>query len=142
MMLIKNENKLIISLSSNHKAIKYIYRVIYSILEQNIDRKLYNILLILSIKEFKSELDIPQEIVFLEKSNTIRIIILKKELNLLCRLTYSINEYPNNPILIISDNIIFPEGWLEMFINDHKKYPNDISILTRLTPFKIKHFFL
>ena len=35
-------------------------------------------------------------------------------------------EYPLNPILIISPNIIFPEGWLEMILKDHKKYPNDI----------------
>jgi hypothetical protein len=34
-------------------------------------------------------------------------------------------KYPDNPILIINDNIIFPDGWLEMFINDHKQYPND-----------------
>ena len=38
----------------------------------------------------------------------------------------AIKEYPKNPILIINDDAIFPEGWLEMFINDHRKYPNDI----------------
>ena len=38
----------------------------------------------------------------------------------------AIKEYPKNPILIINDDAIFPEGWLEMFINDHKNYPNDI----------------
>ena len=38
----------------------------------------------------------------------------------------AIKEYPKNPILIINDDATFPEGWLEMFINDHKKYPNDI----------------
>ena len=37
----------------------------------------------------------------------------------------AIKKYPKNPILIINDEI-FPEGQLEMFINDHKKYPNDI----------------
>jgi hypothetical protein len=31
-----------------------------------------------------------------------------------------------NKKLIINENIIFPEGWLEMFINAQKKYPNDI----------------
>lgn len=29
-------------------------------------------------------------------------------------------------INVINGNIIFPEGWLEMFIRDHEKYPNDI----------------
>jgi GT2 family glycosyltransferase len=35
-------------------------------------------------------------------------------------------EYPKSLILIINDDTTFPEGWIEMFINDHKKYPNDI----------------
>lgn len=39
---------------------------------------------------------------------------------------FSIKEYPENPILIINDNLLYPEGWLDMFINDHRKYPNDI----------------
>ena len=39
-------------------------------------------------------------------------------------------EYQKNPILIISDFIIYPEGWLKMFINDHRKYPNDVISAT------------
>lgn len=31
-----------------------------------------------------------------------------------------------NPILIVTANIYFPEGWLEMIIKDYIKYPNDI----------------
>lgn len=38
------------------------------------------------------------------------------------------NEYKNNSILIINDKCLLPNGWLEMFINDHYKYPNDAII--------------
>ena len=31
-----------------------------------------------------------------------------------------------NPILFVSPNIYFPEGWFDRIIQDHKKYPNDI----------------
>lgn len=44
-IFITNENKLIISLSSNIKNINFVHRVIYSILEQNIDQSLYKIVL-------------------------------------------------------------------------------------------------
>ena len=121
-----DNNTIIISLSSNINSIYYTHQVINSILEQNIDQSLYKIILFLSNKEFKNKLSIPKEILFLEKSNKIRIIMIENVLYLQYILIYSINEYPKNPILIINDNIIFPEGWLEMFINDHKKYPNDI----------------
>ena len=68
----------------------------------------------------------PFNLLSLLNSKKIRIIFIKKELNLLTKLLFAIKEFPKNPILLISDNIIFPEGWLEMFVNDHNKYPNDI----------------
>ena len=33
--------------------------------------------------------------------------------------------YKNHPILIINNKCLLPEGWLEMFIIDHLKYPKD-----------------
>ena len=62
----------------------------------------------------------------MEKYNKIRLILSDTDINLQTRLVIAIKEYPKNPILIINDDATFPEGWLEMFINDHKKYPNDI----------------
>ena len=40
-------------------------------------------------------------------------------------LLITMNEYKNNIILIINDKCLLPDGWLEMFINDHYKYPNE-----------------
>ena len=85
----------IISLTTNSKNINNAENVIDSILKQNVDNLFYKIILIDNI------------------------------INSQTRLIIAIKEYPNNPILIINDNIRFPCGWLEMFINDHQKYPND-----------------
>ena len=119
-------NKLIISLSSNKKNINILYKVINSILDQNISHTLYQIVLILSEKEIKGIFELPKELVILSYMNKIKIIFIKNKLNLQTRLLIPLKEYPLSPILIIGCNILFPEGWLEMFINDHKKYPNDI----------------
>ena len=117
--------KLIISLSSNPKNINNIENVVNSILEQNIDHSLYKIILILSKLEFNNNNEIPRNIKLLEQSHKLRILLINNNLNSQSRLIFAIKKYPNNPILLISDNIIFPYGWLEMFINDHKRYPND-----------------
>ena len=118
-------NELIISLTSSHENINNIEKVVYSILKQNVDYSLYKILLFLSKNDFNDKNPIPKNLVFLEKSKKIRIIIIDNNLNSQNRLIYIIKYYPNNPILLIGNNIIFPYGWLNMFINDHKKYPND-----------------
>ena len=121
----KVNDKLIISLSSNPKNINNIENVVNSILEQNVDHSLYKIILILSKLDFNNNNEIPTNIKLLEQSHKLRILLINNNLNSQSRLIFAIKKYPNNPILLISDNIIFPYGWLEMFINDHKRYPND-----------------
>ena len=121
-----DNNTLIVSFSSKIENLKSAYKVIYSILEQKIDNCLYKILLILPQKEFNKKIKIPKNILFLVNLKKIRILLIKNVINLQTRLIIAMKEYPKNPILIINDNLIYPEGWLEMFINDHRKYPNDI----------------
>ena len=121
-----DKSALIISLSSNSKNIKTIHKVIYSILEQKVDNHLYKILLILSKKLFKIKFKLPIILLFLVNLNKTRILLIKKKMNLQTRLILAMKEYQKNPILIISDFITYPEGWLKMFINDHRKYPNDV----------------
>ena len=121
-----NNEKLIISLSSRIKNLDKTKAVIESILNQNCHHSSYKIILILSKKEIKDFNNLPKSFLLLKKYNKIRLILNDEDINLQTRLIIAIKEYPKNPILIISDDIIFPEGWLEMFINDHKNYPNDI----------------
>ena len=117
---------LIISIASKFENLHNTNMVIESILSQNCHHSNYKIILIISKKEIKHINILPKSILLLEKYNKIRLILSDTDINLQTRLIIAIKEYPKNPILIINDNAIFPEGWLEMFINDHKKYPNDI----------------
>ena len=41
------------------------------------------------------------------------------------RTLITMKYYANNPILIINNLCKLPNGWLDMFIKDHTKYPND-----------------
>ena len=118
--------KLIISIASKFENLHNTNMVIESILNQNCDHSYYKIILIISKKEIKDINLIPKSILLLKKYNKIRLILINTDINLQTRLTFATKKYPKNPILIINDDAIFPEGWLEMFINDHKKYPNDI----------------
>ena len=117
-------NKLIISLSANKGNIKSLHQVIYSILDQNVSQIFYEILIILDI-EINELTHISKELLFLFNEKKIKIITTRK-LNLQTRLTLAIKEYPMNPILIVGCNALFPEGWLEMLINDHKLHPDEI----------------
>ena len=118
--------KLIISIASKFENLHNTNMVIESILNQNCDLSYYKIILIISKKEIKDINLIPKSILLLKKYNKIRLILINTDINLQTRLIIATKKYPKNPILIINDDAIFPEGWLEMFINDHKKYPNDI----------------
>ena len=118
--------KLIISIASKFENLNNTSMVIESILNQNCHHSYYKIILIISKKEIKNINILPKSILLLEKNNKIRLILIDTDINLQTRLLIAIKEYPKNPILIINDDTTFPEGWLEMFINDHKKYPNDI----------------
>jgi len=118
--------KLIISIASKFENLHNTNMVIESILNQNCHNSYYKIILIISKKEIKNINILPKSIFLLEKNNKIRLILINTDINLQTRLLIAIKEYPKNPILIINDDTTFPEGWLEMFINDHKKYPNDI----------------
>lgn len=122
----KKNEKLIISISSSFDNLHNTNLVIESILSQNYDRSSYKIILILSKKEIKDINILPESILLLKKYNKIRLIMIDSNINLQTKLIVAIKEYPKNPILIISNDATFPEGWLEMFINDHKKFPNDI----------------
>ena len=123
---IVNNEKLIISIASKYENLHQTKMVIDSILNQNCLHSSYKIILILSKKEIKFLNNLPKSIFLLKKYNKIRLILIDSDINLQTRLIIAIKEYPKNPILIINDDTIFPEGWLEMFINDHKKYPNDV----------------
>ena len=116
--------QLIISMLVNNQNETSINSSINSILNQNIDQSLYKIVLIISRKN-KNQYLSNEYIKFIDEKG-IQLKVTKKKYNFQNRLITTFRQWPDNPILLINDNLIFPEGWLEMYINAHKKYPNDI----------------
>ena len=126
----KKQDKIIISLSSKKENIKNTFDVIHSIIEQNVERDSYKILLILSEKEFKNIHSLPEKIRLLIKKKRVDLLFIKENLNNLKRTLITMKMYNNNPIIIINNGCLLPEGWLKMFIKDHSKYPNDAIAAT------------
>ena len=118
-----NSDKIIISLTSDINTIQNTKLVINSIIEQNVDKKYFNILLILSSKEFKNINDLPNEIILLHAKRRIIIKFIEEKLTSMTSTLLAMKEYKDNSILIINNKCLLPSGWLKMFIEDHNKYP-------------------
>ena len=125
---INEKDKIIISLTSDHKNIQNIKLIINSIIGQNVYNEFYEILLILSKNEFKDIKELPEEICMFEKNKIIKILFVAENLTNLSRTLITLKNYKKNPILIINNKCILPNGWLKMFIDDHFKYPNDAIV--------------
>ena len=118
-----NNNKIIISLTSDINTIQNTKLVINSIIEQKVDKKYFKILLILSSKEFKNINELPDEIILLNIKRRITIKFIEEKLTSMTSALLAMKEYKDNSILIINNKCLLPSGWLKMFIEDHKKYP-------------------
>ena len=98
-LIYKNDNKIIISLISDHNNIINTIKIINSIIKQNIKRDLYNILLILSINEYNNIIDLPNDIQLLTQQKYIEITFVKENITNINRIYITQNKYRNNPIL-------------------------------------------
>ena len=125
-----NSDKIIISLTSDINTIQNTKLVINSIIEQNVDKKYFNILLILSSKEFKNINDLPNEIILLYEKRRIIIKFIDEKLTSMTSTLLAMKEYKDNSILIINNKCLLPSGWLKMFIEDHNKYPKAAIVAT------------
>ena len=94
------------------------------------DKKYFNILLILSSKEFKNINDLPNEIILLHVKRRIIIKFIEEKLTSMTSTLLAMKEYKDNSILIINNKCLLPSGWLKMFIEDHKKYPKAAIVAT------------
>ncbi|KAL6594930.1 nucleotide-diphospho-sugar transferase [Neocallimastix sp. 'constans'] len=124
-----NQEKLIVSITSNPTRINYVKLVLESLVNQSVPFSVYHIVLVLAIPEFPNkENDLPVDLVdFINKySYLIEILWYERNINIHKRLIPTLKKYPNNPILICDDHIIRKQWWIKMFLEDHKIYPYDI----------------
>jgi len=124
-IFIKKEGKIIISLTSDYENINKTQIIINSIFQQRVNKDLFEIILILPFTEFSRIEELSKDIIILQKQKKIKIIFVKKRITYLGRTLITMKKFKNNPIIIVNNNCQLPDGWLEMFIKDHSKYPND-----------------
>lgn len=122
-------DKIIISMTSWPKRINCVAKAFASILMTKVDKSLYQCVLVLAEEEFPNkEKQLPQDLLLMIENNLIELIWIKKNTKSHKKLMPTLSKYPNNPILVIDDDVYRTEEWLTAFINDHKKYPHDIIV--------------
>jgi GT2 family glycosyltransferase len=120
-----DNNTLIISMTSYPARIEGVAGVWESILNQDVDKRDYHCVLVLAEPEFPDK-KLPLELTKLIESGEIELIWYPKNIKSHKKLMPTLAKYPDNPILVVDDDIIRDDGWLQTFIKDHKDYPNDI----------------
>lgn len=122
-------DKIIISMTSWPKRIKCVAKAFASILMTKVDKSLYHCVLVLAEIEFPNkEKDLPEDLMLLVDNGLVELIWIKENLKSHKKLMPTLAKYPNNPILIIDDDVYRTEEWLKAFIKDHKEHPNDIIV--------------
>ena len=84
--------------------------------------------MILKINEYNKFSESSSIFKCIKKIENIELLFINESSTTLSALSIPIKKYKNNPILIVNDRCILPNGWLKMFINDHLKYPNDAIV--------------
>ena len=126
-----NNNKisndtLLISMTSYPSRIFGIYEVIISLLYQSANISSYQCFLTLSKEEFiNGEKDLPENIQKLIINGWIKLIWYHNIYSHK-KLMPIIQNYPENDILIVDDDIIRTHNFIEIFQKEHRIYPNDI----------------
>lgn len=121
---IRSDEKIIVSLTSWSKRISNIPKVIDSILENT---TLPDIIVInLSLQEFPNkENDIPNEVVKYIKKHEIEIIWSEKNDKAYKKFIPTMLKYPNDAIICIDDDFIYPKDFISTFVKKHKEFPKN-----------------
>ncbi len=121
----KNDEKIIITLTSWKKRILNIPTVLESIQNQTI--KPYKIVLNLSSDEFENkEGDIPVEVLdYIRAHDNIQINWIVKNIKSWKKTIPTFKLYPNDCIICIDDDMLYPNDFIERLWNKHLEYPNN-----------------
>ena len=127
----KNKNKisndtLLVSMTSYPARISGIYEVFISLLNQSADISSYQCFLTLAKAEFiNGEKDLPINIQKLILNGWIKLIWYHNIYSHK-KLIPIMKNYPENDILIVDDDIIRTNNFIEIFQKEHRIYPTDI----------------
>jgi len=118
---IDNNSNIIVSLTTFPARINYVHIAIRSILNQTLRPK--NIILWLG-KEFfpDEEATLPSSLLQL-KSLGLKIEFCE-DLKAHTKYYYAFQKYPENLVITVDDDIIYPKNLLEVLLETHQKHPN------------------
>ena len=119
-------NTLLVSMTSYPARIYGIYEVFISLLNQSADTSSYQCFLTLAKEEFiNGEKDLPVNIQKLIKNGWIKLIWYHNIYSHK-KLMPILQNYPENDILIVDDDIIRTNKFIEIFQKEHYLHPTDI----------------
>lgn len=116
--------KIIVSLTSWKKRINNVPIVVDSILQnQTVPDK---IVVNLSLDEFpEKEMDLPSDLIELIQNNNVEIIWTTGNIKAFKKFIPTLKKYPNDVIIAIDDDFIYPNDFIDTFMSVHKDYPNN-----------------
>lgn len=120
-------NKVTISLTSYPKRIGFAARTVKSLINQTI--KADRIILWLSEKEFNGQEDysIPDELSQLIGVGGFEIRWVKENLKPHKKYYYVLQEFPDDIVITVDDDVIYSSTMLESLLNSYKKHPKAVS---------------
>ncbi|MGN0251606.1 MAG: glycosyltransferase [Oliverpabstia sp.] len=122
----KRKESIIVSLTSYPKRIGTVWLTIETLLRQSV--KPDEIILWLAQEQFKSIDVLPRELIELQKYGlTIRFC---DDLRSHKKYYYVMQEYPEDIIILVDDDMFYPRDTIKKLMQMHKKYPYDICTMT------------
>lgn len=116
-----NNNRVIVSLTSYGERAYNVYLTIVSLMNQSC--KANKIILWLAENEF-DEKSIPETLKKLIKYGL--EVRFYKDIKSFKKLIPTLKEYPDDTIITVDDDMIYPYTFLEVFIKEHKANPQDV----------------
>lgn len=120
--------KLIVSLTTFPKRISKVWMVVESMLRQDVVPDL--ILIWLSNEQFPNRYkDLPDNLKNLLRDGTIEVRFVQDDLRSHKKYYYAMNEYPNDIIITVDDDIFYPSNIVSDLLQLHFENPNTICCL-------------
>lgn len=121
-MGIDRNGKLIVSLTSFPARIELVWMTIASLMNQTM--KLKKIILWLSEEQFQTEESIPQTLLALRKRGL--EIRFCEDIKPHKKYFHTMQEYPDDIVVTVDDDIFYPENHLELLWKKHLEYPEAV----------------
>lgn len=122
----KNQEQYIVSLTSYPERIECCIKTIQSLLEQNTDVD-YSIVLTLAEPQFPDK-TMSEELNKLIQERKVELLWHPTGIRSHKKLMLILKKYPAATVIITDDDVKRPEWWLQMFIDEHKKYLKDVIV--------------